>query len=393
MNSQKYIAVVLLFCLNISQALSQSKIKHAEDAIGKIKNSSPEIFFKRVDAVKNMNHAKATSLKKTLAKELNILFSQPVFNPPKGFVVKTGFGINNDPSQKNVLIPECDFAFNFYYLLQDGSGGIKESMDGTALGIETNTISHFFEQVGNFWEDCSNAKVPEFFEQPPISDSTADYIELDFSKYGYPAIAPNRPFRIIKRNPRPLFVPLTRREFVEFLIAKRKYEISEDEKEIAYNIKSLKEPEETLKNPPSYLTQETIAALKAGMQNIQKANETLKHQIADKAEKIREFQNLASSMSSTDAASPARLDYNKGKALDAIEGLVRVGRMEGAGLYKINPGYYDTSPAAPAAQLIFVYYQIPNLSIFEKTSYNYLEQKTINLFNQLDYHKLKESME
>jgi hypothetical protein len=393
MNSQKYIAVVLLFCLNISQALSQSKIKHAEDAIGKIKNSSPEIFFKRVDAVKNIDKVKAASLKKTLAKELNILFSQPVFNPPKGFVVKTGFGINNDPSQKNVLIPECDFAFNFYYLVQDGNGGIKESMDGTVLGIETNTISHFFEQVGNFWEDCSNAKVPEFFEQPPISDSTADYIELDFSKYGYPAIAPNRPFRIIKRNPRPLFVPLTRKEFVEFLIAKRKYEISEDEKEIAYNIKSLKEPEETLKNPPSYLTQETIAALKAGMQNIQKANETLKHQIADKAEKIREFQNLASSMSSTDAASPARLDYNKGKALDAIEGLVRVGRMEGAGLYKINPGYYDTSPAAPAAQLIFVYYQIPNLSIFEKTSYNYLEQKTINLFNQLDYHKLKESME
>jgi hypothetical protein len=392
MNYQKYIAVVLLFCLNISQALSQSKIKHAEDATGKIKNSSPEIFFKRVDAVKNIDKVKAASLKKTLAKELNILFSQPVFNPPKGFVVKTGFGINNDPSQKNVLIPECDFAFNFYYLLQDGNG-IKESMDGTALGIETNTISHFFEQVGNFWEDCSNAKVPEFFEQPPISDSTADYIELDFSKYGYPAIAPNRPFRIIKRNPRPLFVPLTRKEFVEFLIAKRKYEISEDEKEIAYNIKSLKEPEETLKNPPSYLTQETIAALKAGMQNIQKANETLKHQIADKAEKIREFQNLASSMSSTDAASPARLDYNKGKALDAIEGLVRVGRMEGAGLYKINPGYYDTSPAAPAAQLIFVYYQIPNLSIFEKTSYNYLEQKTINLFNQLDYHKLKESME
>ena len=100
MNSQKHIAIVLLFCLSISQALSQSKIKHAEDAIGKIKNSSPEIFFKRVDAVKNMNHAKVASLKKTLAKELNILFSQPVFNPPKGFDVNTGFGINNDLLQK-----------------------------------------------------------------------------------------------------------------------------------------------------------------------------------------------------------------------------------------------------------------------------------------------------
>jgi len=186
---------------------------------------------------------------------------------------------------------------------------------------------------------------------------------------------------------------LTRKEFVEFLIAKRKYEISEDEKEIAYNIKSLKETEETLKNPPSYLTQETINALKTGMQNIQKANEDLKKEIADKTVEIREFQNLVSSMSSTDAVSPARLDYNKGKTLDAIEGLVKVGRMEGVGLYRINPDYYDTSPAAPAAQLIFVYYQIPNLSIFEKTSYNYLEQKTINLFNQLDYHKLKESMQ
>ena len=92
-------------------------------------------------------------------------------------------------------------------------------MDGTSLEIETNTISHFFEKVGNFWEDCSKAKVPEFFEQPPISGSTADYIELDFIKYGYPAIAPNRSFRIIKRNSRPLFIPLSRKEFVEFLIA------------------------------------------------------------------------------------------------------------------------------------------------------------------------------
>lgn len=393
MNSQKHIAIVLFFSLSICQALSQSKIKHAEDAIGKVKNSSPEIFFKRVDGVKNISHAKAASLKKTLGQELNILFSQLVFNPPRGFVVTTAFGINNDPRQKNVLIPECDFAFNFYYLLEDGTGGIKESMDGTSFGIETNTISHFFQKVGNFWEDCSKAEVPEFFEQPPIADSTEDYIELNFSKYGYPAIAPNRPFRIIKRNARPLFIPLTRKEFLEFLIAKRKYEIRECEKEIAYNIKSLKEPEETLKNPPSYLTQETLDALKTGMQNIKKANETLEQEIADKAGKIREFQNMVTSMSSTDAGSPARLDYNRGKTLDAIEGLVKVGRMEGVGLYRINPDYYDTSPAAPAAQLIFVYYKIPNLSIFEKTSYNYLEQKTINLFNQLDYHKLKESMQ
>ena|SRR5665647_1807555 len=46
-------------------------------------------------------------------------------------------------------------------------------MDVTSIGMETNAVNHFFGQVGNFWKHCSDGGFPLFFEQPPISDSTA----------------------------------------------------------------------------------------------------------------------------------------------------------------------------------------------------------------------------
>jgi hypothetical protein len=98
-------------------------------------------------------------------------------------------------------------------------------------------------------------------------------------------------------------------------------------------------------------------------------------------------------MTLAESASAARIDEDKRiTGFDQSERLVSAGRMEGVGLYKINPDYYDRSPGAPAAQLIFVYYEIPNLSVFEKTTFNYLEKKTMDIFNHIDYHQLKESM-
>jgi hypothetical protein len=98
-------------------------------------------------------------------------------------------------------------------------------------------------------------------------------------------------------------------------------------------------------------------------------------------------------MLSQEANSPLRLDENKKMFdFDPLSRMVPAGTMEGVGLYKINPDYYDRSPGAPGAQLIFVYYEIPNLSAFEKTNLNYLEKNTITIFNEINYHQLKESM-
>lgn len=392
-----YFKSVLIVCIIFSitvPAIAQQYVRYAENATGKVSGTETTNIFKRIDAIKNIDKTKAASLKRCLAWQLKIFYSDPLLNPPVGFDAKTSFGITHDPFAKNIQFLPCSFTFDFYYLDKDEkTGGTKTSMDGTLIGMEANAEDHFFRQVGNFWEDCSHADFPLFFEQPPISDSTADYIELNFKNYGYPAIAPDKPFRIIKRNDKPLFVPLTRKEFVQFLIAQKKYEIKEDEKTIPDLQKNIKQSQETLKNPPSYMTEDFKKALAEGVSKIQKAVDETKEEISKKQEKIKQYESMIHAMSPAEAASAARLDEDKiTDDFDKSKKLVPVGRMEGVGLYKINPNYYDRSAAAPGAQLIFVYYHLTNLSAFEKTQFNYLEKKTMDIFDHLNYHQLKESM-
>lgn len=390
----KKIVIVGIVFLFASQGFAQSGFVHREDAIGKIKGNETGYIFKRVDAVKNIDRTKTASLKKSLAEQLKIFFSHPFLNPPKGFETKVFFGISTDPFMKTVSFPACSFDFVFYYLDEDTkTGKARVSMDGTSIGISTNDEDHFFRQVGNFWKACSEAKFPLFFEQPPISDSTADYIELNFKYYGYPAIAPDKPYRIVRRNDRRLFVALTRKEFLQFLIAQKKFQINEDGKTIKDLEKNLKQSQQTVKNPPSYLTPEVLKALSDAVGSTQKQIADEKEQIVKSQESIQQYATLINRMTQQEAASPARLDYNKKlDDFDQLKRLVPAGRMEGVGLYKINPDYYDRSAGAPGAQLIFVYYKIPNTSVFEKTELNYLEQKTIDIFNQIDYHQLKKTM-
>jgi hypothetical protein len=384
----------LFFLLLMLPAIAQHETIYAENAVGKISGDETAAYFKRIDAVKNLNKAKAASLKQCLATQLKILYSDPVFNPPKGFNARTSFGIDIDPFDKGISFPPCSFHFDFYYLDKDDKkGGIKVSMDGTSVGMETNAVEHFFSQVGNFWKDCSDAQFPLFFEEPPVSDSTADYIEMDFKKYGYAHIAPNKPFRIIKRNDKPLFIPLSRKEFVQFLIAQKKFQVSEYEKTIADLQKNVKETEETLKNPPSYLSESTKKALTDGNALMKKNIDKTQDKINNFQTKIREYETEINAMSLQEAESSARIDENKtAPDFDDLKRLVPVGRMEGVGLYKVNPDYYDNSATAPGAQLIFVYYNLPNLSVFEKTQFNYLEKKTMDIFNHLDYDALKMCM-
>jgi hypothetical protein len=390
---QEMICICVLFFATMP-VFAQQKTVHAENAVGKISGNQAAVCFKRIDARKNLDRTKAASLKKCVASQLKIFFSDPLLNPPKGFEVKTDFGISKDPFAKNILFPACSFLFNFYYLNKDDqTGATKVSMDGTSIGMETNAEDHFFRQVGNFWEDCSKTNFLLFFEHPPITESTADYIELDFKKYGFAAIAPKKPFRIVKRNDKPLFTPLSRKEFLQFLIAQKKYQIREDEQNIPDLQKSIKESQETLKNPPSYLTEDVKKALANGVVTIQKNIGEVKEKIKEKRQKIKEYESMITAMSAEEAASPARLDENKSTPdFDDLKRLVPFGRMEGVGLYKINPNYYDRSPGAPGAQLIFVYYHLPQLGGIENTELNYLEKKTVNIFNGINYHQLKESM-
>jgi hypothetical protein len=186
---------------------------------------------------------------------------------------------------------------------------------------------------------------------------------------------------------------LTRKEFVQFLIAQKKYQIKEDEKTIAYLQKDIKESQKTLSDPSPYITETIKKTVSDGIKVTEGQISREEEGIKNKPAEIRKYVILINAMTPTEAASAARIDENKKITdFDLSQRLVAVGRMEGVGLYKMNPDYYDHSAGAAAAQLIFVYYQIPNLSVFEKTTFNYLEKKTMDIFNRIDYQKLKESM-
>jgi hypothetical protein len=389
----KEIIYIQLFLLLMTSVFAQHEIFHVEDAVGKVSGNETSEYFKRIDAVKNFDKTKVAFLKKCLAAQLKIFYSEPLLNPPRGFNARTSFSISSDPFEKTISFPACGFHFDFYYLEKEGkTGGVKVSMDGTSIGMETNSAQHFFRQVGNFWKDCFDVKFPLFFEQLPITDSTADYIQFDFRNYGYAHIAPNEPFRIIKRNSQPLFIPLSRKEFLQFLIAKKEYRIQEDKKSIADLQKNIKGGQETLKNAPSYLNESTKKALADGNETMGKNIVRTQEEIKNFQTKIQEYETMITAMSPHEAASPARIDENKKiPDFDELKRLVPLDGREGVCLYKINPGYYDRS--APAAQLITIYYSLPSPTVFEKTQLNYLEKKTLDIFNHLDYQALKMSMQ
>ena len=140
----KRIMCVIVFLLLIIHVFAQYETIHAEDAVGKLSGNETGGYFKRIDAVKNLDKAKAASLKKNIAAQLKIFYSDPLFSPPKGFNARTSFGISEDPFAKTISFPSCSFHFDFYYLNKDDkTGGVKVSMDGTSVGMETNSLQHF----------------------------------------------------------------------------------------------------------------------------------------------------------------------------------------------------------------------------------------------------------
>lgn len=387
MKSEKLLCL-LLIALMSQAASSQVRTSYAEEATGKILGNNTTLFTKTVAAAR-LSAGQKASLKKCLSAQLSSFYSNPLLNPPKGFSAEARFYMP-DAYGTHSDHPPCVLTFGLHYLEKTASGDTKRSMDGTLLGIETNNLSHFIRQVGNFWKQCDELKVPLFFEQPPISDSTADYIELDFSRYGYPHITPDKPFRIVLRNKRPLFVPLTRKEFLAYLVAKADADVREQVVGITDTKKLITEQEKLLSEP----------ALQSSRALIESTIAKLRQQVSLQAEELEKLKGLgtsyrrrAAAMPAGEASSPARLDYHKDVFEDPLQALVAAGINKGTTLYKVNPAYHDTSPQASAAQLVIIYYTLPRPRAAGEANLNYLEKKTEALFKRIDYRTLKMAMQ
>jgi hypothetical protein len=359
--------------------IAQLKIEHAEHMKGTLKREEQTLKFIR--SFKVLPDAKATSLANTTGKIMDAICRLPQLNPPTGFDAK----VNVAGSDLGLKEHEPRFEVFCYlrYLVKDShTGAVKQSLDGADLYLYINAFG-LFDQMGNYWQDCDKTKFPLFFEQVQLLDSTDDYITFKYK---------GDPIRIVLANNKPFFVPLTRKEFVQFLIARKNFQVKEDQGIIADLQKNIKEAGETLAHPASYLTAEVKKALAKGVTVQEKQVADFKEEIKKKQTKIEQYREYLNAMNPQEAAAPTRLDYNKksDELMGGLEQLVPVGRREGVMLTKINPGYYNRTTNAPVAQMISIYYAWPQVG-FEQDP-DYLQQATLDIFNQLDYHQLKESM-
>lgn len=358
---------------------------HAQNEPGKLIKDATAASY--VASFKAMPAAKASSFGRTVNGILNEVYQMKILNPPTGFDVKTGLFAGHGQLQRKEPYAR---AFCFFRYKEMRNGTMKTSLDGSDLFFELNDFD--FDQIGNFGDECYKLKFPLFFEQIPMTDSTDDYIELNFKDYSFPYTSNNvtgSPIRIIKANNRPLLIPLTRKEFVRFLVARGKRRIKENDDLIVDEKKHIVETKEslenhTLTNETKKILQDAIPSMEADIKKLGKDNQELQATVAH-------LNSVIDNMSPAEAAAPARLDRNKSPYDNlGLEQLVPAGRREGVMLTKLNPDYYDHSPDAPAVQLITVYYTWPDG--FHRGGRDYLQNATVEVFNNLDYHKLKASM-
>jgi hypothetical protein len=368
---------MLLPCILLT---AQIKIEHVQDAPGKLIRKHNTVTF--LSSFKILPAAKVSSLANAADKIMDIICQSPHLKSPVGYNAKVNITASDAGLKEKE--PRLKIFCYLRYLIKDSRyTGIKESMDGVDFYLYINDFG-FFHQMGNYWEDCNRLKFPLFFEAPSLTDSTNDYIEFQYK---------GGPVRIVMAGSKPLFLPLTRKEFVQFLIARDQYRIKDNESSISDIEKNKKQTQETLANPPSYLTNDVKKALADGILTSNKQILEIQDRIKNIKEQINRVQQYLNAMTPVEAIASVRLDYTKNNdevGMGGIRQLVPIGRKEGKLLVRLNPAFYDHSLNAPLAQLITLYYAWPTVG-FAKDP-DYLQQAVLNIYNHADYHALKESL-
>lgn len=360
---------------------AQVKIVNVPDASGKLIRKHTTLQF--INSFKILPAAKSASLANIADKMMDIICRLPQLSSPMGYNAKVNVAASDLKLKSKE--PQLEIYCYLRYLVHDSRyTGIKESLDGADLYLYINDFG-LFHQMGNYWEACRDLNFPLFFEEPMLSDSTDDYIEFQYK---------GDPVRIVTAGSKSLLVPLTRKEFVQFLAARGKLRIKDEEAGIADLQKNKKETRENLAHPLVPLSDDMKKVLTDGIGVTDKQIMQSREKIKSIEAQINRYQQYLDAMLPGEAAAPVRLDYNKkddGTGMGGLGQLVPVGRREGRLLVKLNPAFYDRAAGAPAAQMIVMYYAIPMLQYRKEP--NYLGQAMLDIFTHIDYHALKLSMQ
>ncbi|HET8574396.1 MAG TPA: hypothetical protein VFL76_11070 [Edaphocola sp.] len=274
----------------------------------------------------------------------------------------------------------------------DKTGSIKKVDEAPAnIRIYLNPKDFFTRNAGFFDDYDEKLKIPHPFQRIPAGDSTADYVEYSFKNYPFNAGTDRDfAFRVLRGNNKPVFIPFTRKEYVQYLIAKEQLNIKNNEKSIAELKKDILQSQKNLKEPVYKDIQKTIEdGIRSMGNNISK----IQAEIVPCTERISKYKDLVSKMSPGEAQAVAYVDVESHKYVNSdLQYLVPYGRKEGWPLYIVNPDYYDPTqpPSKPQAMIVTYWYWNGSPQEFCP---DFLKERTKEIFESIDYHKLKESLE
>lgn len=376
----------LLLCSTAIAVQAQQNSSPSEIA-GKITSAAANSILSRMASQNNIKGNSAKAFYASLDKQAEIISAVASLNPPIGFDVHLNISPSSYVPQVGDKRYRSTVWLNFFEYYKNKAGKAVTGDEGSAkIEVESNPPAFMTFHAGHYERLDEKLKIPQFFQKIPVTDSTADYVEYNFRSYGFPHQYGDFSIRVVRKHNKPIFIPFTRREYIQYLIALQKSFIHENEERIINNKREISEGEKTLKDKSIKEEYKTLVPMvirsnQEGIEKAKKDNDSLQ-------KKIDRYNQIMSSMPQDELSAGANVDMKNFRySKNEIKDLVPYGRSEGDALFKVNPDYYDNLLPPNAIQAIMVTYWYHN-----QFCPDFLRKEVKGIFEQLDYHKLKESM-
>ena len=364
--------LVTVISIQLNELTVMAQDRALSSLPGTIRNPTLTGVLKTAPDLNKLKETDRKTVTNSMDIQFNSLIQTPTMQSFKGMETRI-YGYGNVASQFQERTSTLIKAMFYPFTRQYKTGKITPVDEAPAtLSIITNNLEKILFNIDGFWDRCNKINFPQFFEKLPISDSTQDYVEVKVK---------NWPYRIIQLNDKPIFIPLTRKEFIQFLIEESKQHLDQFKKIVKDSRKRLQEEKETLKQP---LNTEMKKLHETILKNTENGLTLWEKNVSEQEQALQKYHNDLLKMTPEDAAEGAFINYEiKGKLYDQLS---PSRQKNGTPLYKVNPLYFNSKISRSAAQVIIVTYWHSTGNIAAPEN---IIKYTKNIFNELDYHQLK----
>ena len=305
----------------------------------------------------------------------SVTLKAKVLNPPVGFTMKTQLWANQSPfeipAQKQIM--GTFFAHAYEYYVDGETRQIAAEQESTgALRIGVNDMTRIYpntdrDEIVNLNFPCPVFFMKTYGEGVSRSDDVIEYKDQD----GFPVIAVT--------NGKPLFIPLTKAQYLAYEIAEAKAPLGSND-----DLKNMENALLISKKQLSEAPADQQESLKQLVATEQHAVEVMKASSTQYQEKINNYQHQLQAMTSAEKNAPAYIIWG------STDPHLKAGELAGPGdpdkqeLFTTNPGYFN--PALPLSdiQLITVepFYNPRGVTQF-------MLDKIMEAYHTVDYGQLK----